>query len=144
MKIVSIAEIADQEAALETDAGRQAELQAQARDHRRLARETKCAFAGTRHELQQHLPLILGTIAAVQEPDGRHRLEQALPQFEQHGWTKLVAAIRRILAGERKADALCADLDSQDSMIIETILQGLADPSSLADLMPREGPPPVS
>jgi len=76
--------------------------------------------------------------------DGRHRLEQALPQFEQHGWTKLVAAIRRILAGERKADALCADLDSQDSMIIETILQGLADPSSLADLMPREGPPPVS
>jgi hypothetical protein len=49
-----------------------------------------------------------------------------------------VAAIRRVLAGERDVDALCADLDRRDSMIVEAILQGLADPSALADLLPRE------
>lgn len=58
--------------------------------------------------------------------------------MEQHGWTKLVAALRRILAGERDADALCEALDLEDSMIIETILAGLSDPSSLSDLLPTE------
>ena len=52
-----------------------------------------------------------------------------------------MAAIRRVLAGERDADALCASLDLADSMIIETILQALADPSTLTDLQP---PPEAS
>ena len=50
----------------------------------------------------------------------------------------LVAAIRQVLAGERDADALCANLDLDDSMIIETILAGLADPSTLSDLLPSK------
>lgn len=43
--------------------------------------------------------------------------------MERRGWTRLVAAIRRILAGERDPDALCAELDPEDSMIVEAILQ---------------------
>jgi hypothetical protein len=73
---------------------------------------------------------------AVHNPKQRSQIEQALAGMEQHGWKNLVAAIRRILAGERDPDALCAALDLEDSMIVETILQGLADPSSLSDLAP--------
>jgi len=58
--------------------------------------------------------------------------------MEQRGWTNLVAAIRRILAGERDADTLCESLDSEDSMIVDAILQGLADPSTLNDLLPDQ------
>ena len=47
-----LAEIADKEAAVTPDSRRQAELQTQAREHRRLAREAKRNFAGTRQELQ--------------------------------------------------------------------------------------------
>ena len=59
-------------------------------------------------------------------------------EAEQRGWTNLVAATRRILGGERDADTLCADVDYEDSMIVETILAGLADPSPLSDLLPSE------
>jgi len=134
-----LGEIAEKEAEDATEAARRAQLQAEAREHRRLAREAKRNFAGTRHELKQHLPLILGAIMGVQEPERREELEKALPGLEKGGWTSLVAAIRRILAGDRDADALCTDLDLEDSMIVETILRGLADPSTLADLLPEEG-----
>lgn len=73
---------------------------------------------------------------AMEEPRHRSQLEQALPGMEQHGWTNRLSAIRRILAGERDAEALCASLDFADLMIIETILAGLADPASLSDLLP--------
>ena len=55
--------------------------------------------------------------------------------MERRGWTRLVAAIRRILAGERDPDALCAELDPEDSMIVEAILQGLTDPATIQDLI---------
>ncbi len=136
-----LAAIADRESEAATDSHRRAELLAEAREHRRLAREAKRNFAGTRHELRRRLPLIVSVIMAVQDTEERQKLERALPGMEQRGWTKLVAAIRRVLAGERDADALCENLDLEDSMIVETILQGLADPSTLADLFPPEQQP---
>jgi hypothetical protein len=66
-------------------------------------------------------------------------------QREQDGWTNLVAAIRRILSGERDADLLCDDLDLEDSVIIEAILAGLADTATLGHLRadePAEQPMP--
>ena len=104
-------------------------IQAQAREHRRLGRQARMNFAGTRHALRKHLPVIVGAIMAVADREQRQPLEEVLSGREQSGWTKLVAAIRRILEGERDTDTLCADLDYEDSMIIETILAGLADPS---------------
>jgi hypothetical protein len=59
--------------------------------------------------------------------------------MEKHGWTNLVAAIRRILTGERNEQTLCAPLDLEDSMIIETILRAIADPTTLSALLPAEG-----
>ena len=82
--------------------------------------------------------LIVGTVLATQQPEVRTQLEELLSDREQGGWTDLVAAIRSILAGERNADVLCESLDFEDSMIVEAILQGLDDPSSLQDLLPDE------
>lgn len=110
---------------------------AQAREYRRLAREAKRSFAGTRHELRRHAPIILTTVIATQDADQRDALiAHGLPALEKGGWANLVGAIRRILAGERDADALCESLDLKDSMIVEAILAGIEDPSSLQDLMP--------
>jgi tetratricopeptide (TPR) repeat protein len=133
-----LADIATKEAQNTTDSLRQAELQAEAREHRRLGRQAQMNFAGTRHGLRSHLPVIAGAIMAVQDREHREPLEEVLSGMEERGWTKLVGAIRRILEDERDADTLCADLDSEDSMIIEAILAGLADPSTLADLFPFE------
>jgi tetratricopeptide (TPR) repeat protein len=133
-----LANIATKEAQATTDSHMQAQLHAQARDHRRRGRQAQMNFAGTRHELRKHLPLIASAVIAVEDRERRQPLEEALSGMEQRGWTNLVAAIRRILEDERDADALCADLDSEDSMIIETILAGLDDPSTLSDLLPSE------
>ena len=107
----------------------------QAADYRRQARDAKRRFAGTAHELKRHRPLIAATVQALANPELVPALNEALSGMEQHGWTNLVAAIRRLLAGERDADALCGPLDSEDSMIVETILQALADPSLLQTLL---------
>ena len=56
------------------------------------------------------------------------------------GWTKVADVLDRVLAGERDPEVLCEGLDAEGSMIIETILQALSDPSTLADLLPEKSP----
>jgi tetratricopeptide (TPR) repeat protein len=107
----------------------------QAAEYRRLAREAKRKYAGTAHEMKEHLPIILAMWQAVQEPDKADELSAFLSEGEAHGFTKLVAAIRRILAGERDRESLCMNLDLEDSMIVETILDALKDPSVLEGLL---------
>lgn len=133
-----LADIAAKEAEGASDSSDKAKLQAQANEYRRLARDARSNFAGTRHELRKHWPVIVGTIMATQKEEHRQRLEDALPGFEQRGWTNLVAALRSLLAGERNADVLCQGLDYEDSMIVEAILRGIADPETLKDLIPEE------
>lgn len=132
-----LAKIADKEATLLTDIRVSAERREQARYYRRMARNAKRNFPGTRYELRQHAPLIRATILAVLDVTHRPSLDEALPAVQQHGWTNLVTVIERILDGERDADSLCENLNMQDSMIVETILYGLTDPSSVADLLPE-------
>ena len=87
--------------------------------------------AGTYHQL--------GRIAQVQRDfAAAEQCRTALSQMEEHGWTKLVAAIRKILSGERNKESLCQELDAEDSMIVETILQALEDPSILETLLPDD------
>ena len=62
-----------------------------------------------------------------------------MSQIEQKGWTNRVTAVRQILAGERNEQVLVAPLDLEDSMIIETILRSIADPTTLSALLPAEG-----
>lgn len=103
----------------------------QARAYRRQARQAKAAFAGTQYELRRHAQLIVAVVAAVQEPPLRAQLESVLEKRT----GKLVAALRRLLDGERDEDALCDELDLQDAMIVLAILRGLDDPQSLAALV---------
>lgn len=117
----------------------QARLRAEAREHRRLAREAKRRFPGTRHELRRHAGIIVGTVTAAQQPELRPQLEEILAKVGPGGGTELVAVIRRVLAGERDTDALCDALNLEDAMVVEAILQGIADPKSLRDLLPEEG-----
>ncbi|CAN5553658.1 hypothetical protein BH24GEM3_BH24GEM3_10970 [soil metagenome] len=140
MAYTLLADIVEQEASLITENGQQAELRTQGREYRRLARGAKRNFAGTRHELQGHLGLIMATVLATQEQEQRYQLENLLRERDDHGWTSLVAAIRRVLAGERDADLLCEDLDLEDSVIVETILTALEDPFTLADLLYANSP----
>jgi tetratricopeptide (TPR) repeat protein len=130
-----LAEIAEKEAEIASEGGLKAQRQAEARQYRRLARDAKRKFAGTRHELRRLAGLILATVRATQNPKHRDEVEQALPGLEQHGGANLVAAIRRVLAGERDPEVLCESLDPEDSMIVETILEALSDPSTLEDLL---------
>jgi hypothetical protein len=114
-----------------------------AREYRRLAREAKRNFAGTRHELRQFSPVILATVAACAgQAAGLQTVKQFQPMLAQAGpkGESLSRALDRILAGERDEAALCEGLHSTAAMIIETILAGLRDPRTLADLLPAEPP----
>ncbi|MEA3411756.1 MAG: hypothetical protein U9R74_09475 [Pseudomonadota bacterium] len=81
---------------------------------------------------QAHAHLIIGVVKATQNPELLPEIEQALKVTEQNGWTDLVAAIRRILAGQRDVSVLNT-LDEEDAAIVEAILRGLQDPSTLPD-----------
>jgi hypothetical protein len=85
--------------------------------------------------LEKHLPLIRAVVAAVGEPELRPQLDPMLQQMEQHGWSNLVASIRRILDGERTADALLGGLDEEDALVISAILAGLENPEALGSLL---------
>jgi tetratricopeptide (TPR) repeat protein len=122
-----LAKIADQQL--------QPDLAAQ---YRQLARTAKRNFAGTSQEMKRHLPIIFLTVQAVLDPGKADEFRIALSQMEKGGWTNLVAAVRQILAGERNEQVLVAPLDLEDSMIIETILRAIADPTTLSALMPTE------
>jgi tetratricopeptide (TPR) repeat protein len=93
-----------------------------ARKYRQLARTAKVAFAGTQYELQQHESFIVTVVAAVGDKAVQAKLEPILTQKIENGWGQLVAAIRRVLAGEREVEVLWDDLDLDDSMIIAAIL----------------------
>ena len=116
-----------------------------AREYRRLAREARRNFAGTRHQLRQLAPVILATVAACAgQAAGLQAVQQFQPRLAQAGpeWQALSRALDRILAGERDEDDLCEGLQFNAAMIIETILAGLADPATLSDLLPSEDSKP--
>ena len=99
----------------------------QAREYRRLSREARATFAGTRYELQKYGQLIAYVVAAVDNAELRQQLEPVLEERVKNGWGNLVAAIHQILDGERDQDVLCEPLDMEDSMIIYAILQGIGE-----------------
>lgn len=82
--------------------------------------------------IQAHAALIVGVVQTVQSPELRPELEKALELSEQNGWEDLVRAIRQILNGSRDINLL-KGLDDEDSIIVESILKGLQDPTSLPD-----------
>ena len=85
--------------------------------------------------MERSAPRIAGVVRAVEGAEAREQLLPTLEDMAQRGGTHLIAAIRQILDGERDAATLWESLDMEDSMIIQTILQGIADPATLQPLL---------
>ena len=83
--------------------------------------------------LQSHAGLVHRVVLHCNNPGSIPDLEQVLRQAEENDWTRLVAAIRAIMAGQRD-ESVMLGLDDEDRVIVEAILRGLQDPSTLPDL----------
>jgi hypothetical protein len=81
---------------------------------------------GQTEQVVRQLEPLLRDIAAVAQGDDapRARVEAALAQLEQQG-VHLQAAVQRIWAGERDAEALTAGLDAIDSTLVRRVLEVL-------------------
>ncbi len=107
----------------------------QAKEYRRLSRQAKAAFAGTKYELRKYGQFIAVVVAGVDDGEAREQLEPVLENWVKAGKGNLVAAIHCILDGERDEEVLCEPLNLEESMIIYAILRGIADPYTLEALL---------
>jgi hypothetical protein len=82
--------------------------------------------------IAMHATLIVAVVQATQTGSIPKELEQGLQLTAKNGWTQLVARIRKIIAGNRNKNLL-KGLDDEDHAIIQAILLGLQDPSTLPD-----------
>jgi hypothetical protein len=90
--------------------------------------------------VQFHATLIHNVVMACHNRELLPQLEPILQQSAQNGWDTLVAAIRKVVNGKRDVSVLVG-LDEEDSTIIEAILLGIQDPSTLPD--PNAKPDPT-
>ncbi len=102
----------------------------QAEKYRRLAQQSPQATTTTTTQcpyLEKHQQFIDAVVATVGHPGLRAQLDTMLEQRESKGWHKLVAAIRRLLNGERDGDKLAKSegLDAEDASIVNEILSRL-------------------
>lgn len=91
--------------------------------------------------IQTHAELIVNVVEACHNRDQRAKLQPVLEAGEAYGQLKLVGAIRRILDGVREG-TLLNGLDEDDALIVEAILRGLQDPTTLPD--PTAKPDPAA
>lgn len=77
-----------------------------------------------------YAPFIHGVATACSQPALTHQLQPMLAQAEQQGWGNLVAALRLVIAGRRDS-GIYADLDGDEQIIVEAILRGIQDPTTL-------------
>jgi hypothetical protein len=86
-----------------------------------------------------HAEFIRQVAATCGNAERRAELDALLAHAEQSGWSELVAALRRICAGERGPEVY-RGLDEEDQIIAEAILLGMQDPSTLPDPAQRQDP----
>ena len=118
-------------------AGKQRDHQT-ARAYRQEMRASYAAAPVGQETLRRHGNLVKGVVAAMFDPSRRLALEQSLEARVDRGWTALVEVLHRILDGERDEDALCEPLDREDSVIVQSVLRGIADPESLKEIPSAE------
>lgn len=105
---------------------------AEAREFRSQHRRAFLDAPSSRAELQRYPVLIPATFLAAGDPCMRLALEGWLDEVAANGRERLVAAIRRLLDGERDEDDLTAGLNEQESLIVAFVLLALADPAVLS------------
>ena len=86
----------------------------------------------TQQVIETYAAFIHGVATACAQPQQTSHLQPMLAQAEQHGWGKLVAALRLIMAGRRDS-GVYAELDDDERIIVEAILRGIQDPATLPD-----------
>jgi hypothetical protein len=87
-----------------------------------------------------HAAFINEVVKCLLDRERRSEFETLMQTADQNGWTELAQAIRRIETGRRDLELL-NPLDEEDRVIVEAILHGLQDPSSLPD--PNAKPDPA-
>ena len=90
--------------------------------------------------VQFHAVLIHNVVMACHNRELLPQLEPVLETSASNGWDTLVAVIRKVLNGKRDVSVLMG-LDAEDSAIVEAILYGIQDPSTLPD--PNAKPDPT-
>lgn len=90
--------------------------------------------------VQFHAALIHNVVMACHDRELLPQLEPILETSAQNGWDTLVAVIRQVVNGKRDVSVLVG-LDEEDSAIVEAILYGIQDPSTLPD--PNAKPDPT-
>ena len=88
---------------------------------------------------QSHAILIHQVVHACQNVNAKAQLKPMLDMATQQNWHELVAAINKIVAGQRSEDLL-AGLDDEDKIIIKSILMGLQNPATLPDAEQQADP----
>lgn len=79
-----------------------------------------------------HAALIVSVVQVCQNRTLLPELRPVLQALDEHGQRPLADSIRRILDGDRDA-YLLASLDEDDRIVVDAILRGLQDPSTLPD-----------
>ena len=86
-----------------------------------------------------HAVLIHQVVHACQNDTAKQQLKPMLDMASQQSWHELVAAINKIVAGQRGEDLLIS-LDDEDKIIIKSILLGLQNPATLPDVQQKADP----
>jgi len=110
---------------------------AQAAAYRQQARAALLAFKGTRYALRRRGQLMMAVIAAKQgDAQAAEIVQQHLEAMRQGGadWTRLADALQHLLAGSFQAEML-DQLALEQGVILETILQGIANPERVQELL---------
>ncbi len=88
--------------------------------------------------LQVHASLIRLVVDAINNPQLRPQLHNALKISADNGWQNLVLRIYKIMEGER-SESLLNNLDDEDRVIIDAILRGIQNPASLPEAGKNSG-----
>jgi len=80
--------------------------------------------------IQVHAALIVNIVNSLSDPSLMPAVEQVLKISEENGWTNLVAGIRKIIKGSRDS-SLLKGIDEEDAIILDAILRGIQNPSTL-------------
>lgn len=99
----------------------------QAAAYRAKGRQAYLAFPAWRQQVQRYKDLIEPVVQAAADAAVRKKLAQALYELTEVMGANLIAAIRRILSGQRDEAALCGPLDWQEAAVIRAILEGITE-----------------
>lgn len=86
-----------------------------------------------------HAAFIRQVVELAQNQAKKEELEALLGIATDHGWSNLVQAVRRILAGQKKLSAIYG-LDPEDRIIAEAIMRGMQNPATLPNPTARPDP----